>query len=383
MQAYCVLTSVHVVRVFVRDAGEYPLSSTLTFEFSASNQLRNVAMVFSMQGLGAMFSPILILILLQFTKNKETIWRLAFGFSVLPCIALIWPRYKMKETREFRIMQRRQKGVATIEEEAEGQAHDDRVAARERESLVSSRDGRDRAGFQQLGALPTPTPSGYSVTRMLIGTSVIWFLFDVAFYANSMFNTSILSTMGLGNGDLSQLTLLTFYLTLMALPGYFIGVFLVQGQSLFWIQVIGFALLTMLYTLMALVKLQNLSPAVLMLVYGFTFLVSNAGPNLTTYVIPVTLFPTKDRMYYHGISAAAGKLGALVGTAALKPVLESYGVSWVLGICAACSFLGLIVTFICIPRKPGGTGNSSAASNAHGPAAGPIIGVPGTTNKQI
>jgi MFS transporter, PHS family, inorganic phosphate transporter len=38
----------------------------------------------------------------------------------------------------------------------------------------------------------------------------------------------------------------------------------------------------------------------------------NFGPNMTTFVIPGEAFPTRYRSTAHGISAASGKLGAIV-----------------------------------------------------------------------
>lgn len=38
----------------------------------------------------------------------------------------------------------------------------------------------------------------------------------------------------------------------------------------------------------------------------------NFGPNTTTFIIPGEIFPTRYRSTAHGISAASGKLGAIV-----------------------------------------------------------------------
>lgn len=49
----------------------------------------------------------------------------------------------------------------------------------------------------------------------------------------------------------------------------------------------------------------------------------NFGPNTTTFVVPGEAFPTRYRSTAHGISAASGKLGAIVaqvGFARLKDI---------------------------------------------------------------
>jgi PHS family inorganic phosphate transporter-like MFS transporter len=38
----------------------------------------------------------------------------------------------------------------------------------------------------------------------------------------------------------------------------------------------------------------------------------NFGPNTTTFVVPGEVFPTRYRSTAHGISAASGKLGAVI-----------------------------------------------------------------------
>ena len=47
--------------------------------------------------------------------------------------------------------------------------------------------------------------------------------------------------------------------------------------------------------------------------YALSFFFSNLGPNTTTYVLSAETFPTEIRATCHGLSAAAGKLGAVIG----------------------------------------------------------------------
>jgi PHS family inorganic phosphate transporter-like MFS transporter len=46
--------------------------------------------------------------------------------------------------------------------------------------------------------------------------------------------------------------------------------------------------------------------------YCLTNFFQNFGPNTTTFVVPGEVFPTRYRSTAHGISAASGKLGAIV-----------------------------------------------------------------------
>ncbi|KAF3775178.1 hypothetical protein EJ110_NYTH50272 [Nymphaea thermarum] len=47
--------------------------------------------------------------------------------------------------------------------------------------------------------------------------------------------------------------------------------------------------------------------------YSLTFFFANFGPNATTFVVPAEIFPARLRSTCHGISAASGKAGAIIG----------------------------------------------------------------------
>ena len=48
--------------------------------------------------------------------------------------------------------------------------------------------------------------------------------------------------------------------------------------------------------------------------YALTFFFANFGPNSTTFIVPAELFPARFRSTCHGISAASGKAGAIIGS---------------------------------------------------------------------
>ena len=54
-------------------------------------------------------------------------------------------------------------------------------------------------------------------------------------------------------------------------------------------------------------------PAIYLILYGITFFFQNFGPNSTTYIIPSLIFSPTHKGTCHGISAAFGKLGAILG----------------------------------------------------------------------
>eukprot|EP01106_Pelomyxa_sp_JSP_P014835 TRINITY_DN4868_c0_g1_i1.p1 TRINITY_DN4868_c0_g1~~TRINITY_DN4868_c0_g1_i1.p1 ORF type:complete len:174 (+),score=81.30 TRINITY_DN4868_c0_g1_i1:100-621(+) len=102
---------------------------------------------------------------------------------------------------------------------------------------------------------------------------------------------------------------------------------------------------------------------------------------MTTFIVPGELFATEIRATCHGISAAAGKVGAIIGVVAFEPITRSIGVSGLFGVCAGVSFTGLLLTVLCIPetkKLPLFSATSTAAPHptpppppAESPAAAP------------
>jgi PHS family inorganic phosphate transporter-like MFS transporter len=77
----------------------------------------------------------------------------------------------------------------------------------------------------------------------------------------------------------------------------------------------------------------------------------NFGPNATTFIIPAEAFPSRVRGQAHGLSAAAGKMGAIL-SALLFNYLSSnvIGLPNVLWIFFACNLLGAVATIFLIPE---------------------------------
>jgi hypothetical protein len=89
-----------------------------------------------------------------------------------------------------------------------------------------------------------------------------------------------------------------------------------------------------------------------LLVYGVSYFFTEFGPNMTTFVLPGELFPTRFRATGHGISAGVGKLGAFIGVF-LFPILQSsLGLRGTLLLTAGVSGLGALLTLV-LPEPAG------------------------------
>ena len=75
-----------------------------------------------------------------------------------------------------------------------------------------------------------------------------------------------------------------------------------------------------------------------------------AGP--TTFIIPGECFPTRYRSTCHGLSAASGKAGAIVGLYGFGNIAAGSGYPAALGALAAFMFGGLLCTYF-VPETRG------------------------------
>jgi PHS family inorganic phosphate transporter-like MFS transporter len=82
----------------------------------------------------------------------------------------------------------------------------------------------------------------------------------------------------------------------------------------------------------------------LMIVFAISQFLLTVGPNLTTFLLPAEVFPTRVRGTAHGISAAAGKCGAILTSFAFGTVEDSIGLDGVLGLFSGIMLLTALVT---------------------------------------
>jgi MFS transporter, PHS family, inorganic phosphate transporter len=98
---------------------------------------------------------------------------------------------------------------------------------------------------------------------------------------------------------------------------------------------------------------------------ALTFFFANFGPNATTFIVPAEIYPARLRATCHGISAASGKVGAIIGSFGFLYLAQSQdpaktmhgygsgiGVRNSLLLLAGCIFLGFLLTFL-VPEPKG------------------------------
>jgi MFS transporter, PHS family, inorganic phosphate transporter len=104
-----------------------------------------------------------------------------------------------------------------------------------------------------------------------------------------------------------------------AIPGYWVTAATVDTIGRKPIQLGGFAILTVLFCIIGF-AFHKLSGHALLALYVLAQFFFNFGPNATTFIVPGECFPTRYRSSSHGISAAAGKVGAIIAQALIGPL---------------------------------------------------------------
>ncbi|XWS36418.1 hypothetical protein CRYUN_Cryun20dG0084200 [Craigia yunnanensis] len=118
------------------------------------------------------------------------------------------------------------------------------------------------------------------------------------------------------------------------------------------------------------------------IIYSLTFFFANFGPNATTFVVPAEIFLARLRSTCHGISAASGKLGAIVGAFGFSYLAQNkdkanadagyptgIGVKNSLLLLGAVNALGFLLTFL-VPESKGKSLEEMSSENKDNGAKG-------------
>ncbi|MEL9990213.1 MAG: MFS transporter [Thermoproteus sp.] len=311
--------------------GDYPISATIMSEYSnVRDRGKLVALVFANQGFGILASVGVALASIALLP-PELAWRVMLGVGAIPAATVIYLRRKIPETPRFALLVR-----GDVEE------------ARKAASLFGV-DIRTQVKAEEIGL--RDFLSHY--WRVLLGTTVPWFLMDVALYGTGVYSGMVVSSIVGPAKSLFQEVLHQGIPYLVGFPGYFTAAFLLDRLGRKPIQNIGFAAMTAIYLAASLMIAGSnfAAPAAAVLaVYSLSYFFINFGPNTTTFVLPAEVYPTRYRATGHGISSAAGKLGAAISTLFFPSLLATIGLPHLLQMLAAVSLLGIPFTVFLLPE---------------------------------
>ncbi|KAF3951728.1 hypothetical protein ACB098_02G084100 [Castanea mollissima] len=366
--------------------GDYPLSATIMSEY-ANKKTRGafIAAVFAMQGFGILGGGIVAIIVSSAFRNKyhapsfdsnpalslpeqsDYVWRIIVMFGAVPAALTYYWRMKMPETARY---------TALVAKNA-------KQAAADMSKVLQVTLDAEEEKVERMAQEPSNSFGLFSKEFAkrhglhLLGTTSTWFLLDIAFYSQNLFQKDIFSAIGWipAAGSMSALDevfKIAKAQTLIALcstvPGYWFTVAFIDYLGRFTIQLMGFFFMTVFMFALGIpyhhwtLKPNHLAFVVM---YSFTFFFANFGPNATTFIVPAEIFPARLRSTCHGISAACGKAGAIVGAFGFlyaaqsqDPTKVDAGYSTGIGvknslIALGCiNFLGMLFTFL-VPEPKG------------------------------
>ncbi|KAF8014393.1 hypothetical protein BT93_H0275 [Corymbia citriodora subsp. variegata] len=351
--------------------GDYPLSATIMSEY-ANKKTRGafIAAVFAMQGFGILAGGTVSIIVSSAFKAKypapayednpalstvpqaDYAWRIILMFGAVPAALTYYWRMKMPETARYTALVAKNAKQATadmskvlqVDLEAEPEKVEPKVQGND--FGLFSKEFVRRHGLH------------------LLGTTTTWFILDIAFYSQNLFQKDLYTTVGWIPAAKEMSALEEMYRiaraqTLIALcatvPGYWFTVALIDRIGRFIIQLMGFFFMSVFMFALAIpyhhwTLHENRIGFVVM--YSLTFFFANFGPNATTFVVPAEIFPARLRSTCHGISAASGKAGSLLGTFGFVYAVDNIGLRKTLMILGGSNFLGVLFTFL-VPEAKG------------------------------
>ncbi|XP_052309197.1 inorganic phosphate transporter 1-4 isoform X1 [Populus trichocarpa] len=366
--------------------GDYPLSATIMSEY-ANKKTRGafIAAVFAMQGFGILAGGIFAIIISSAFKARfdapayqvdalastvpqaDYVWRIIVMVGALPAALTYYWRMKMPETARY---------TALVAKNAKQAATDmSRVLQVDLEAEEQKVEQLTEDKSNQFGLFTKKFLHRHGLH--LLGTTTTWFLLDIAFYSQNLFQKDIFSAIGWipkaqTMNAIDEVYRIARAQTLIALcstvPGYWFTVAFIDRIGRFAIQLMGFFFMTVFMFALAIpynhwTHKDNRIGFVVM--YSLTFFFANFGPNATTFVVPAEIFPARLRSTCHGISAASGKLGAIVGAFGFLYLAQDQdkakadagypagiGVKNSLLVLGVVNFFGMVFTFL-VPESKG------------------------------
>lgn len=322
---------------------EYPLSASLISEvMPGRSRAQWITGAFAFQALGMALAAFTSLAILA-VYPEEGAWRWMLLAGAVPATVVALLRLGMPESPRWEAgrgnLDRAERDVTWLTGMAVTVRDEDRtaVAGLPTASLPAAR----------YSELFTPR-----LRRILVLTAVPWFLMDIALYGVGLFAPSIITGLLFSEPaegsttflrDDFEATAITGFTDMFLVVGFLLTILFVRRIGQIRLQVIGFLGMTTGLVILSITGSDG-SPAWVVLGFIVFNLMLNFGPNATTYMLPAQLFPTRVRATGHGVAAASGKVGAVIGTFLLTPAVAAFGLQSVMLTIAMLSLVGAIVT---------------------------------------
>ncbi|RAH72974.1 MFS phosphate transporter [Aspergillus aculeatinus CBS 121060] len=322
--------------------GEYPMTVTSSMENAVGSgklstredRLHRGAKViscFSMQGWGQVLNQAFLMILLLIfnagsgeepINQTATQWTYRISF-VIPLVGTLWLLYY----RAYH-MKAASKQLAATKKAAKVS-----VTGYDSESL--------RLTFKHF-------------TPRVLATAGGWFANDVFFYGAKLFSSDFIAVISPKSKSIFTTWQWSFIDVVVTLAGYYFAIAFVDNKlyGRKWMQIWGFLLCFIMFVVPAFNYDYYTEAAHIhsfQTMYFLSSFFNQFGPNCVTFLVAGEVFPTPIRATAHGISAATGKLGALLAAVLFNYIdtqTKFYFVPW-------WGLLGMALTYLFLPDTTG------------------------------
>ena len=312
--------------------GNYPVTAVLVSEYANSKDRgRLVGMAFSMQALALIAGPLIILSVLALQIPSDLAWRLMLGLGIVPALGAFILRRTLPESPRF--VSRVRGDTAAAADQLQAYSRGLLVAPRRSEGL------RTRARLAQF-ILP------------LVGTAGAWFLFDYAYYGNTISTPLIIQSVAPGASLLTSTYWTLMIFLVAAVPGYVMAFNMVDRIGRKRLQMLGFICMGLAFLAIGVIPGITQTVVPFLLVYSLSYFFAEFGPNTTTFMLAAELFPVNQRATAHGLAAGIAKLGAFISVILFQFIQFNVGFRGALDITCIFSFAGCLLTLLV--REPAG-----------------------------
>ena len=303
--------------------GVYPLSATKAAEDAAygdsgKSNNRSAARSFFWQAPGSMVPWLLALVIVPTSMSSDSEWRFLLAAGAIPVLMAISLCFYELRLHRIRKEKHEEKNVSV-----------------------------------PVGPSVFELLADADMLKKLIGTGGAWFIFDVCYYGVGLFGGQILASLKTTDDDditSDKSVVLISWQQAVALgcgiPAYLSTNYCIKRWGMKLTQSVGFVITSVCFIIMAVsfYPLKHDSPETLYFFYCLLLFSLCFGPNVTTYVLPASVYEKEVRATMNGVSAAAGKLGAVVGAYFFGAVASIIGYPAVMVMCSALSLVGAIIT---------------------------------------
>ncbi len=321
--------------------GDYPISAIIMSEYAnRKDRGKLVSMVFSLQGIGLIAGPMAAILILMMGVPHDAAWRILLALGAIPAASVIYLRRKIKETPYYSL-------------NVKGDTNNTVAAINDiTGTKIKVDDNKHSNGNGVKLKTKWHDLFKYPNNLRLLGTAGSWFLLDWAFYGNSISWPLVMKSVIPNATFIQGLALSTIVFVVFAAPFYWLAAFSMDKLGRKFIQILGFLGMAICYLIISLTSFAGymLIPAMFVMIFGLSYVFTEFGPNVTTFVYPSEVFPTPVRGFGDGISAGTGKFGAFLGTLLFPFLMMTIKVQGTFMVLVIISFLGAILTAFALPE---------------------------------